>query len=77
MIRLWLQSDDGDVVDYLYQAEEGKKGHVLYSRLHHGLKFLDDIIDDYPKNYRGHLNKKLYYMGKSDTFPDYEVIPFF
>ncbi|MFC6289116.1 hypothetical protein [Levilactobacillus angrenensis] len=77
MISLWLQSDDGNIVDYLYQAEEGKKGHVLWSRKHHGLKFLDNYIDGYPKSFREGINMVLDEMSKKDDFPEYKIIPFF
>lgn len=77
MIRLWLQSDDGDVVDYVYQAEDGKKGHVLWSRVYQGLKFLDNYIDDYPKSFREGINMVLYEMNKANKFPEYKVIAFF
>lgn len=77
MIRLWLQSDNEDVVDYLYQAEEGKKGHVLWSRSHHGLKFLDNYIDQYPKSFCGGINMVLDEMSKANDFTKYKIIPFF
>lgn len=77
MIRLWLLSDDGDIVKYQYQPEEDDKGIVLYSRSRAATKVEEDILDTYPPTFYERLHSELMRFGESNTFPKQKTIAMF
>jgi len=77
MIRLWLLSDDGDIVKYKYQPEDDEKGIILYSRSREATKVEDDILNNYPPTFYERLHSELKKFGDTNEFPTQKTIAMF
>jgi len=78
MVELWRISDDGDIVTFKFRVENDKKsGAVMYSRSRGATKFDSLLIDGYPENYRQHIRRTLFNMGKTGEFPKQYTIAWY
>lgn len=77
MIKLWLDSENDDIVTYIYQAEDSAKGTILYSKKRQATKIDDDILGNFPKMYYNHLHSRIMKFGENNKFPKEDTIAWY